>query len=184
MRHTTCFDTNHLCTALKPILCIFFYHRTSYTTPSASFNLINFHQRIAFRLSFEKKKEVNMRLMTCFDTIQPLIYHLCTALKPILCILYHIISYTTPSASFNFDQTSSTYCFWIQLWSKHGHYEAHDQLRYNPALLYHLCTVLKPILYNLSYNFLYTTYIALKPMLCILCPITSYTTAPASFNFD
>ena len=70
-----------------------------------------------------------MRHTTCFDTPQPLIYQL----KPILCIFCHITSYTTPSASFNLDQTSSTNCFQLQLQHKHSQYEAHDPLRYTSA---------------------------------------------------
>ena len=89
-------------------------------------------QRITFRYSLEIYI-VNMRNTACFDTIQPLIYHLCTALKPILCILCHITSYTTPSASLNFDQSSSTYYVWTQLRNKHNQYEAHGLLRCNPA---------------------------------------------------
>ena len=102
-----------------------------------------------------------MRHTTRFDTPQPLIYHLCTALKPIVCFLCHITSYTTPLASFNFNETSSTYCFQIQLHNKHSQYEAHDLLRYTKPLIYHQ-----------------------KPILCILCHITSYTIPSASFNFD
>ena len=71
---------------------------------------IKLHLRIAFRYSFNKNI-VNMRHTTRFDTPQPLIYQLCTALKPIVCFLCHITSYTTPLASFNFVETSSTYCF-------------------------------------------------------------------------
>ena len=71
-----------------------------------------------------------MRNTTRFDTPEALIYHLCTALKPIVCFLYHITSYTTPSASFNFDETSSTYSIQIKLYNKHSKYEAHDLLRY------------------------------------------------------
>ena len=82
-----------------------------------------------------------MRHTTCFDTSQSLIYHQ----KPILFILCHITSYTTPSASFNFDQTSSTHCFQIQLQHKHSQYEAHDPFDTPQPLIYHHCTALKPI---------------------------------------
>ena len=34
---------------------------------------------------------VNMRHTTCFETPLPLIYHICTALKPIVCILCHYL---------------------------------------------------------------------------------------------
>ena len=106
-----------------------------------------------------------MRHTTVFDTPQPLIYHICTALKLKVCILCHITSYTTPSASFNFDQSLPRYCFQMQLQNKHRQYEAHDRLRYTQPLKYHICT-------------------AFKPKVCILCHITSYTTPSASFNFD
>ena len=106
-----------------------------------------------------------MRHTTVFDTSQPLIYHICTALKLKVCILCHITSYTTPSASFNFDQPSPRYCFQMQLQNKHRQYEAHDRLRYTPA----------PYIPHMS---------ALNPKVCILCHITSYTTPSASFNFD
>ena len=115
MRQTTCFETPqpliyHLCTALKPILCIL-CHITSYTSPWQPHSIsIKLHQHIVFRYSF-KINIVSMRQTTCFNTPQSLIYHLSTALKPLLCILCHITSYTTSSASFNFDQTSSIYCF-------------------------------------------------------------------------
>ena len=118
------------------------------------------HQHIAFRYSFTINI-VNMRHTTCFDKPKPLIYHQ----KPILCILCHITSYTTPSASFNFDQTSSPLCFQIKLQHKHSQYEAHDPFRYTPAPYI-------PPLYSL------------KPIVCFLCHITSYTTPLASFNFD
>ena len=59
-----------------------------------------------------------MRHTTVFDTPQPLIYHICTALSLKICILCHITSYTTPSAYFNFDQTSPRYCFQTQLQKK------------------------------------------------------------------
>ena len=106
-----------------------------------------------------------MRHTTVFDTHQPLIYHICTALNPKVCILCHITSYTTPSASFYFDQTSTRFCFQMQLQNKHRQYETHDRLRYTPAPYIHICT-------------------ALNPKVCILCHITSYTTPSASFNFD
>ena len=159
MRHKTRFDTHqpliyHFCTALKPILFIL-CHITSYTTPSASFNSIKLHQHIAFRYSF-KLNIVSMRHTTCFNTHQPLICHLCTALKPILCILCHITSYTTLSASFNFDQTSSTYCFLILLQTKHSQYEAHDLLQYILApYILPLNSFKANIMHFMSYNFLY-----------------------------
>ena len=106
-----------------------------------------------------------MRHTTVFDTPQPLIYHICTALKPKVCILCQITSYTTPSASFSFDQSSTRYCLQMQLQNKHRQYETHDPLRYTPDLIYHICT-------------------ALKLKVCILCHITSYTIPSASFNFD
>ena len=106
-----------------------------------------------------------MRHTTVFDTPQPLIYHICTALKPKVCILCHITTYTTPSASFNFDQTSTRYCFQMQLQNKHRQYETHDRLRYTPV----------PYI-PLMYSF--------KPKVCILCHITSYTTPSTSINFD
>ena len=110
MRHTTRFDTHQsLIYHQKPILCIL-CHITSYTTPQPLSILTKLHLRIAFRYSFNINI-VNMRHTTRFDTHQPLIYHLRTALKPIVCFLCHITSYTTPLASFNFDETSSTYCF-------------------------------------------------------------------------
>ena len=110
MRHTTCFDTPQpLIYHQKPILCIL-CHITTYTTPSASFNFDQTSSTHYFRYSFNINI-VNMRHTTRIDTPQPLIYHLCTALKPIVCFLCHITSNTTPLASFNFDDTSSTYCF-------------------------------------------------------------------------
>ena len=93
-----------------------------------------------------------MRHTTRFNTPQPLIYHLCTALKPIVYSLCHITSYTTPLASFNFDETSSTYCFLTWLYNKHSQYEAHDLLRYIPA------PYIPPkanIMHFMPYNFLY-----------------------------
>ena len=99
MRHTTRFDTALYTT--KSLM----HFITSYTI-----SLFQLHLRIAFRYSFNINI-VNMRHTTRFDTPQPLIYHLRTALKPIVCFLCHITSYTTPLASFNFDETSSTYCF-------------------------------------------------------------------------
>ena len=109
MRHTTCFDTPQPLIYHQKPLCIL-CHITSYTTPSASLNFDQTSSTIAFRYSFNINI-VNMRHTTRFDTPQPLIYHLCTALKPIVCFLCHITSYTTPLASFNFDETSSTYFF-------------------------------------------------------------------------
>ena len=95
-----------------------------------------------------------MRHTTVFDTPQPLIYHICTALKPKVCILCHITSYTTPSASFNFDQTSTRYCFQMQLQNKHRQYEAHDRLRYTPApYIPHMYSFKAKSMH--SYNFLY-----------------------------
>ena len=113
MRHTTCFDTPqpliyHLCTALKPIVCFLYM---PYIRPPQPLSIsIKLHLRIAYRYRFSINI-VNMRHTTRFDTPQPLIYHLCTALKPIVCFFCHITSYTTPLASFNFDDTSSTYFF-------------------------------------------------------------------------
>ena len=104
-----------------------------------------------------------MRHTTVFDTSQPLIYHICTALKLKVCILCHITSYTTPSASFNFDQTSPRYCFQMWLQNKHRQYETHDRLRYTPA----------PYIPHM-YSF--------EAKRCILCHITSYTT-PSAFQF-
>ena len=85
-----------------------------------------------------------------------LIYQLCIALKPILCILCHITSYTTPWASFNFDKTSLTYCFLKHLWNKHSQYEARDLLRYNSApYLPPLYSFKVSIMHFMPYNFLY-----------------------------
>ena len=154
MRHTTCFDTPqpliyHLCTALKPIVCFLYM---PYIRPPQPLSIsIKLHLRIAYRYRFSINI-VNMRHTTRFDTPQPLIYHLCTALKPIVCFLCHITSYTTPLASFNFDDTSSTYCFQIQLHNKHSQYEAHDLLRYTPA------PYIPPkanIMHFMPYNYLY-----------------------------
>ena len=102
-----------------------------------------------------------MRHTTRFDTPQPLIYHLCTALKPIVCFLCHITSYTTPLASFNFDDTSSTYCFQMQLHNNHSQYEAHDLLRYAQA-----------------------PYIPLKSNIMLFMPYNFLNDPSASFNFD
>ena len=97
-----------------------------------------------------------MRHTTVFDTPQPLIYHICTALKLKVCILCHITSYTTPSASFNFDQTSPRYCFQMQLQNKHRQYEAHDRLRYTPApYIPHMNIFEAKSMHFMSYNFLY-----------------------------
>ena len=169
-----------------------------------------------------------MRHTTVFDTPQPLIYHICIDLKLKVCILCHITSYTTPSASFNFDQTSPRYCFQMQLQNKHSQYEAHDRLRYTPApYIPHMYSFEAKSMHFISYNFLYDPHqslsistklhqgiafrcsfkinidhmrhttvfdtpqpliyhicTALKPKVCILCHITSYTTPSASFNFD
>ena len=155
MRHTTRFDTpqpliDHLCTALKPIVC-FLCHITSYTTPQPLSISMILPQRIAFRYSFTIHI-VNMRHTTCFDKPKPLIYHQ----KPILCILCHITSYTTPSASFNFDQTSSTHCFQIKLQHKHSQYEAHDPFRYTPApYIPPLYSFKANSMLFMSHNFLY-----------------------------
>ena len=97
-----------------------------------------------------------MRHTTVFDTPQPLIYHICTALKLKVCILCHITSYTTPSASFNFDQTSPRYCFQMWLQNKHRQYEAHDRLRYTPApYIPHIYSFEAKSMHFMSYNFLY-----------------------------
>ena len=102
-----------------------------------------------------------MRHTTCFDTIPPFIYHICTALKQILCILCHITSYTTPqplSISINRHQPISfRYSFAINIVNMR-HTTCFDTIQpliYQPHI-YHLCT-------------------AVKPLLCILCDITSYT---------
>ena len=106
MRHTTCFDTTQPLTYhLKPILCIL-CHIIFIQTPKPLLISIKRYQPIAIRYSFNINI-VNMRHTTRFDTPQPLTYHLCTALKPIVRFLCHITSYTTPLASFNFVQTSS-----------------------------------------------------------------------------
>ena len=112
-----------------------------------------------------------MRHTTCFDTIQPLIYHLRTALKPILCIVCGMTSYTTSqplSISVNHHQRIAfRYSFGINIViMRHTIcFDTIQALIYNPAVLYHLST----FFYNqfLSYNFLYTTCISLKQMLCI-----------------
>ena len=140
-----------------------------------------------------------MRHTTHFDTSQPLIYHLCTALKPIVCFLCDITSYTTPLASFNFDETSSTYCFKIYLHNKHSQYEAYDLLRYTPiphippkpilCILCHITSYTTPSAsfnqtrFDTSQPLIYHLCTALKPIVCFLCHITSYTTPLASFNF-
>ena len=106
-----------------------------------------------------------MRHTTCFHTRQPFIYHLCTALKPIFCILCHITSYTTPqplSISIKLHQRIAfRYSFKINIVGMR-HTTCFDTPQ---PLIYHRCT-------------------ALKPILCILCHITSYTTPSTSFNFD
>ena len=158
MRHTTVFDTPqpliyHICTALKLKVCILF-HITSYTTPSASFNFDQLQQGIAFGCSF-KINIVSMRHTTVFDTPQPLIYHIYTALKPKVCILCHITSYTTPSASFNIVQTSTRYCFQMQLQNKHRQYGTHDRLRYTPApYIPQMYSFEAKSMHFMSYNFL------------------------------
>ena len=109
------------------------------------------HQRIAFRYSFTINID-NMRHTTCFDKPKPLIYHQ----KSILCILCHITSYTTPSASFNFDQTSSTHCFQTKVPHKHNQYEAHDPFRYTPApYIPPLYSFKANSMLFMSHNFLY-----------------------------
>ena len=106
------------------------------------------HQRIAFKYNF-KINIVSMRHMTVFDTSKPLIYHFCAPLKSILCFLYPITSYTTLSASFNFDQSSSTYCLKIKI-DMVMHTTGFD----TPTLLiYHLCKA--NLMHFTSYNFLY-----------------------------
>ena len=113
---------------------------------------IKLNQRIAFRYSFNINI-VNMRHTTLFDTPLSHIYHLCTALNPIVRFLCHITSYTTPLASFNFVQTSSPYCFNKYLHNKHSEYEAHDLIRYTPAPYIPPKANIIPFL--MPYNFLY-----------------------------
>ena len=118
-----------------------------------------------------------MRHTTCFDTIQPLIYHLCTALKAIVCVLCHITSYTTPqplSISIKLHQHiafrySSNINRVTRLASlhpaplkqslvsfKHSQYEAHDLLRYTPApYMPPLYSFKANSMHFMSYNFLY-----------------------------
>ena len=159
MRHTTVFDTPqtliyHICTALKPKVCIL-CHITSYTTPSASFNFVQTSTRYCFQMQLQNNIH-SMRHTTVFDIPQPLIYHICTALKLKVCILCHIPSYTTPQASFNFDQTSARYCFQMWLQNKHRQYEAHDRLRYTPApYIPHMYSFEPKNMHFMSYNFLY-----------------------------
>ena len=161
MRHTTVFDTPqplmfHICTALKPKVCIL-CHITPYTTPSASFNFDQTSPRYCFQMQLQINID-SMRHTTVFDTPQPLIYHICTALKPKVCILCHITSYTTPFASFNFDQASTRYCFYMQLQNKHRQYETHDRLRYTPApYIPHMYSFEAKSMHFMSYNFLYDT---------------------------
>ena len=168
MRYMACFDTPQpliyrLYTALKPTVCIL-CHITSYTTPSACFNFDQPSSCIAFRYSFEINR-VNMRHKTGFDTIQPLIYHLCKVLKPILCILFHITSLYDPLSLFQF-RSNFINVLLLDTASKKivnmRHTTCSETIQ---PLIYHLCT-------------------AVKPILCILCHITSYTTPSASFNFD
>ena len=139
MMHTTCFDTPQpLIYHLKPKFCIF-CHITSFTTPSASFNLIKLHQRIAFRYSFNINR-VNMRRTIRFDTPKPPIYHHCTALKPIVRFLCHVTSYTTPSAfsiSIKLHQRIAfRYSFNINIVNIR-HTTRFDK---HQPLIYHLCT--------------------------------------------
>ena len=114
MKNTTCFDTpSPLYTTSVQLSSQWYAFYVIYLLirlPHPSSISTNLHQPIALRYSFTIYI-VNMRHTTCFDTPQPLIYQLCTAFNPIVVILYYITSYTTPSASFNFNQTSSTYCF-------------------------------------------------------------------------
>ena len=115
----------------------------------------NLQQGIAFRCSFKINID-SMRHTTVFNTPQPLIYHICTALKLKVCILCHITSYATPSASFNFDQTSTRYCFQMQLQNKHRQYETHDRLRYTPApYIPHMYSFEAKSMHFMSNNFLY-----------------------------
>ena len=157
MRHTTVFDTPqpliyHICTALKLKVCSLCLLLRPPQPLSISIKL---HQGIAFRCGFKINID-SMRHTTVFDTPQPLIYHICTALKLKVCILCHITSYTTPSASFNFDQTSTRYCFQMQLQNKHRQYEAHDRLRYTPApYIPHMYSFKAKSMHFMSYNFLY-----------------------------
>ena len=159
MRHTTHFDTPqpliyHLCTAIKPINIFNMRHTTCFDTPQGlikkyyAFYAIQFlirptqplsisiklHQQIPFIYSFNIYI-VNMRHTTPFDTRQPLIYHLCTSLRPIVSILCHITSYMTPLVSLKFIQTSSTYCFNTNIVNiRHtSRFDTHQ------PLIYHLC---------------------------------------------
>ena len=122
---------------------------------------INLLQRIAFWYSFVINI-VYMRHPTCFDTIHPLIYHRCTALKPILCILCHITSYTTPSAlsiSIKLHQRLAFSCS----------FEQNVNMRHTTCF-----DTIKLLIYQL--------YTAVKPILDILCHITYHTTLSLSIS--
>ena len=79
-----------------------------------------------------------MRHTNVFDTHQPLIYHICTALKPILWILCHITFRN--SFEINIVNMRHRTCF--------------DTIQ---PLVYHLCTALKPILFILCHITSYST---------------------------
>ena len=112
------------------------------------------HQRIDFRYGFNPNI-VNMGHTNCFETHQSLIYHLWTALKPIVCTLCHINSYSTPSTLSNpiklHQNIPFRYSFNINIVNMR-HTTSFDTHR---PLIYHLCTALRPIVYFMSYNFLY-----------------------------
>ena len=99
MRHTSCFDTSrpliYQLYSFKANSMHFMSNSFFYESLSLFSISIKLHQRIALRYSFTINI-ANMRHTTCFDTTKPFIYHLCTTLKPIVCVLCHITSYTTP----------------------------------------------------------------------------------------
>ena len=68
-RYSFKINLNHLCIALKPILCIL-CHRTSDTTTSASLNFDQASSTYSFRYTL-KINIVNVRQAAVFDTPQP-----------------------------------------------------------------------------------------------------------------
>ena len=156
MRHTTRFDTSHpliyhLRTALKPIVC-FLCHITSYTTPLASFNFDQLHQRITSRYSFTINI-VNMR----HTSQKPLSfsYYRPPSLKPIVCFLCHITRRPPQPLSISI-KLHLRIAFRYSFQHKHSQYEAHDPLRYTPApYIPPLYSFKANSMLFMSHNFLY-----------------------------
>ena len=124
------------------------------------FRLI-FIKRIAYRYSFKSNTD-RMRHTTFFDTRHPLIYHMYSLKANIMHLMSNNFLYD-PLSSFQFRLN-----FKSVLLSDIGSNET--QIEWDARLS------------SIHPSLLYTTCIALKPVLCILCHVTFYTIASASFN--